>query len=65
MTNEIILYENKTYCVYAHTNLINNKIYFGITSQKPEKDGIMEMGIVHINTFILRYKNMDGIIFLM
>lgn len=27
---------NKTYCVYKHTCLINDKVYIGITSQKPE-----------------------------
>lgn len=28
---------NKTYCVYLHTNRMNMKRYVGITSQKPEK----------------------------
>lgn len=28
---------NKTWCVYIHTNQINHKVYIGITSQNPEK----------------------------
>ena len=26
----------KTYCVYKHENIINHKVYIGITCQKPE-----------------------------
>lgn len=27
----------KTFCIYKHTNLINNKVYIGQTSQSPER----------------------------
>ena len=37
MKYEIIVYQERKFCVYVHINNINYKKYFGITCQKPEK----------------------------
>ena len=41
---ENIKENSKRYCVYAHINNENQKIYIGITSQKPEKRWINGKG---------------------
>lgn len=46
------------YCVYCHTNKINNKKYVGITSEKPEKRWKNGLGYKHNDYFfnaILKY----------
>lgn len=48
----------KKYCVYCHTNNINNKKYVGITSEKPEKRWKNGLGYKHNEYFynaILKY----------
>lgn len=46
------------YCLYCHTNKINNKKYVGITSEKPEKRWKNGLGYKHNDYFfnaILKY----------
>lgn len=43
--------ENSNYYVYTHTNLINNKIYVGITMQKPEKRWLNGLGYIKNHDF--------------
>lgn len=37
MKYEIVVYQERKFCVYVHINNVNHKKYFGITCQKPEK----------------------------
>ena len=51
--------ENKEWCVYCHTNIINNKKYIGITSSTPSrrwrKDGIGYKNCVRFYNSILKH----------
>ena len=55
---EIIIYQKHNYSVYVHINKINQKKYFGITSQNPEKRWNHGNGYKHNKHFyssILKY----------
>ena len=45
----------KSYIVYEHKNLINQKIYIGITSLPPLVDGMKEETIKDVPTSIMLY----------
>ena len=51
--------KEKSYSVYRHTNKVNDKKYFGITSQKPEfrwgNDGINYRSTPHFYNAIVKY----------
>ena len=53
-----------TYCVYCHTNLVNSKKYFGITSQSPTQrwglSGQKYKNNVHFWAAIQQYGWLDG-----
>lgn len=52
--------KNKAFAVYKHTNMINGKVYIGITSNKPEKrwgsNGINYKTNKHFYAAIKKYK---------
>lgn len=52
----------KKYCVYSHTNKINNKIYIGLTSMISEERWKNGMGIILELTLGMRLISMVGII---
>ena len=53
------------WCVYLHTNKINNKKYVGITSQHQKRRWRCGSGYSHNKHFINAIKNMGGIILIM
>ena len=51
---------NKSYTLYLHTNLSNNKKYVGITSLNPFQRWKNGLGYKKMNIFIELFKNMGG-----
>ena len=54
--------EYKKWCVYMHTNKINNKVYVGITKEYPIERRWRSDGSGYLHKNVHRHSNADALI---